>query len=130
LDLARDFIAYEDLIIELAKQIYKKEHPGRERVLRGFTEDFSLQLKSIGEGCTVIVLERPSEPGALLQSDCFTMARDLVNDLIQSVSVNNIIREFPASLLSYFDKFGQFLQEEEELELAIPDRRSAVSMSS
>ncbi len=127
LDLARDFIAYEDLIIELAKHFYKKEHHGREKVLRGFSEGFSLQLKSIGEGSTVISLERPLEPETMLNEDYFTMARDLVNELIQGVSNSkSILTKFPASLLSYFDKFGQSILEEEELELSIPDKSSAV----
>ena len=58
LQLARDFIAYEDLIVELAKHLYIKENCQRKRVPRGFTENFSLQLKSVTEGSTVISLER------------------------------------------------------------------------
>ena len=127
LDLARDFIAYEDLIVELAKHLYRKEYPSRERVLRGFTEGFSLQLKSISEGSTVIALERPSVPDLFLNTDYFTVARDLVNDLIQGVSSSqSILKDFPAHLLSYFDKFGQSILEEEELELSVPDKPSAV----
>lgn len=126
LQLARDFIAYEDLIVELAKHIYKKEHPGRERILRGFTERFSLQLKSIGEGSTVIALERRSEPDILLNTDYFTMARDQINDLIQGITASqDILKGFPANLLGYFDKFGQSIREDEELELSIPNRQSA-----
>jgi hypothetical protein len=127
LQLARDFIAYEDLIVELAKHIYKKDYPDRERVLRGFTEGFSLQLKSIGEGSTVIVLERQSDPGILLNTDYFTMARDLVNELIQGVETSqNILKDFPGHLLSYFNKFGQSIRDDEELELSAPSKTAVI----
>ncbi|UUE99042.1 hypothetical protein NDY24_04165 [Xanthomonas hortorum pv. pelargonii] len=45
-DVARDLAAYERLIVELAKHLYLQEHPGRQRVPKGFEAGFRLDIET------------------------------------------------------------------------------------
>jgi hypothetical protein len=47
-EVAEDFAAYEEFIIELAKHLWLQEHPGRQRVPWGFEKSFNLHLEGIG----------------------------------------------------------------------------------
>ena len=51
LEVARDLAAYETLVVELAKHLYLKDHPERQRVPKGFAADFHLHLERVDAGC-------------------------------------------------------------------------------
>lgn len=82
-----DLTAYRDLVLEVARALFFRENPGRQRVPRGFDESFELVLRTIGEGSAVAPLERRQKaqtgpPLQLLKSratDCYEQARDVVN---------------------------------------------------
>jgi len=46
-------MAYEELIVALAKHLYREKHPERKRVVRGFAEGFHLHLYKTEEGSTI-----------------------------------------------------------------------------
>jgi hypothetical protein len=47
--LLEDFTALEELVFDLAKQIYLKENSNRKRVPKGFTDDIRIDISDIGE---------------------------------------------------------------------------------
>ena len=51
-EVARDLAAYEALVIDLAKHLYKLENPKRERAPKGFAANFRLDIQEIGDGST------------------------------------------------------------------------------
>jgi hypothetical protein len=127
LEVARDLVALEELLVELSRSLYLAEHPDRKRVPRGFLENFSLGISGIGEGSAVVAVERlPLAQMPLSEEmDYFSKARDLLIDTIATIAESGtLLAQFPTSLLTYFDRFGKSLREDEAIELphATPGR--------
>jgi hypothetical protein len=121
-DVARDLAAYEELVIELAKHLWLTEHPGRERVPRGFEKAFNLHLEGMIEDGSAKPLLSCVVAGALaLQgggNDYFGQARDLIADCISASAAGKALPDkFPKDLLDYFNVFGRSLREGEAMEL-------------
>ena len=121
-DVARDLAAYERLIVELAKHLYLQEHPGRQRVPKGFEAGFRLDIERIDEGSTKPMLALVMAGALALQGgerDYFERARDLVAECI-AAPVTALPEAFPKELLGYFNQFGRSLRADEALELPLP----------
>jgi hypothetical protein len=127
-DVARDLAAYEALIIDLAKHLYMKSHPDRQRVPKGFASSFRLDIERIDEGSTKPMLALVLAGALALtggEQDYFVQARDLVADCIAAPE-NALPANFPKDLLAHFNQLGRSLREDEALELPLRDRtRSA-----
>ena len=143
-DVARDLAAYEELVIELAKHLWLADHPGRERVPKGFEKEFSLHLEGmVGEGSAKPLLAWVAAGALALgpaHKSYFEQARDLVAECV-SASANNqpLPSKFPKSLLDYFNVFGRSLRDGEAVDLPLPgnatpavldpDRRKALVLA-
>ena len=53
-EVLRDFAAFEELLIEVAKREYLADHPDRLRIPKGFTKGVELRLASIEEGSAIL----------------------------------------------------------------------------
>ena len=117
LDVARDLVAYEELVLALAKHLYREKHPERQRVVRGFAEGFHLHLTKTEEGSTIpkMVLAPAAALLSLLPIE-IPEARDLINKVIASETTDALPAEFPKELYPYFDRVGRSLQEGEAIE--------------
>lgn len=121
-DVARDLAAYEELIIDLAKHLWLAEHPGRERVPRGFEKGFSLHLEGMIEDGSAKPLLSWVVAGALAlpggNGGYFEQARDLIAECVSASAAGQALpAKFPKELLDHFNDFGRSLREGESLEL-------------
>lgn len=121
-DVARDLAAYEELVIDLAKQLWLAEHPGRERVPRGFEKGFSLHLEGMIEDGSAKPLLSWVVAGVLAlqggNGGYFEQARDLIADCVSASAAGQPLPvKFPKELLDHFNVFGRSLREGESLEL-------------
>lgn len=121
-EVLKDWVAFEGLIVEAARWLYLEENPGRKRTPRGFAQSFSLGLSQIESGSAVAVLERP-EQGSVLHfddvQDWFDKARDRVIATIAAVGAGKPLDGLlPKSLLGYFDQFGRSLRDDESIEFS------------
>lgn len=127
LDVARDLIAYEELVIELAKRIYLRENPSRKRVPKGFEAGFHLHLERVDDGSARPLLALVLA-GALSLSGgsptCFEKSRDLIAETIAAPD-NDLPKAFPKELLDYFNRVGRSLQTGEKMELLKTDGEEA-----
>lgn len=121
LELFKDFSALEDLVIELAKYSYKQENQSRQRLPRGFTKNISLKLSSVGEGSAVpkIELDIQNQDNVDNYKKYFDNSKEMI---LKGISVANnvdgkISQYIPEEYLSYFDKIGRSLRDDEALEL-------------
>jgi hypothetical protein len=120
-DVARDLVAYEGLLIELAKSLYICEHPERQRVYKGFS-DVQLAIVSVDEGSAMPVLAlMPTSalPLPMLfekENPYFPQARDLIAECVAAQDTA-LPANFPKELLSHFNQFGRSLRAGEALEL-------------
>jgi hypothetical protein len=115
LELLEDFTAFEELLVELAKWLYFKDHPGRQRVPRGFTKGISLKLAAIEEGSSVpkIILVTSTLTGLFpsISQDYLTRAKENILKSIDAASNNaNITDYIPENLLVYFNRIGKRLK--------------------
>lgn len=118
-DVVRDLAAYETLVIELAKHLYLREHPDRQRVPKGFSADFQLHLEKVDQGSAMPLLS-VVVTGVLGLSggdnSYFERARDLITDCVAAPD-GQLPDAFPRELLSHFNQVGRSLRDDERLEL-------------
>jgi hypothetical protein len=143
-EVARDLAAYEELVVELAKHLYLKEHQDRQRVPKGFEKNFSLHLQQIEPGSARPVLAWVAAGALALQGGdggYFEQARDLIAECVSASAANHPLPDkFPKQFLDFFNVFGRSLREGESLELPravaaatpamlTPERRKALVLA-
>lgn len=121
-ELLSDFAALEELIIELAKQKYLEAHPDRQRVPRGFSDGISLNLATINEGSIIpgFVLTSILTASSLFAASeptltYFEQAKETVIHCISNAE-NNLGIELAPRFISYFNRIGKNLLEDEAIE--------------
>lgn len=121
LEVLKDWIAFEALINDAARFLYKQENPERRRSPRGFDKGFSLHISQVTDGSAVLELDQFNIPGTLLPDEhavWFVRARDFVLDAIAAIAAGaDVAGALPQHLVSYFDRFGRSLRDDEHIEL-------------
>src|ERR1022692_771607 len=114
-----ELVAYHELVVGVAKEVFRNSHPERHRLPRGFTDRLQLSLQTVEQGSAIPVLERVREPGAMLAvTDEFTRARDMIEDAVAAIAGGRTLPpSFPTDALVLFNRFGQTLRPDEAIEL-------------
>lgn len=130
-DALTELPRFERLILDVAKQLWRRENPGRERVPRGFTDGFKMRLTGIQSGSVVPVLttEDSLEEGLFEFEEGQSYLDRAVfafEELLRSTSESNRIPEdFPREALTHFGRFGSTLRDDELIEFSSPDSEVA-----
>lgn len=121
-EVLTELVAYRDLVAEVARHLFLSDHPARQRVPKGFTESFSLRIRRIEEGSAAPVLERVPPEGTLVATpDAFDSARDLICEAVAAAADGGPTPgAFPREAVVHFNRFGQSLRDEEDIELRAP----------
>jgi hypothetical protein len=125
LEVLRDFTALEEMLIAVAKWEYLEDFPERTRVLRNFSQGLELHLAQVEDGSAIaaIVLAFstlfPSH-----NATYFERARAQIVEAIASAEQGQR-PSLPPALLSYFDKVGRGLRDDESMTFARADGTSA-----
>lgn len=130
LSVLPDLTAYRDLVLEVARALFFRENPGRQRVPKGFEDGFELLLRGIGDGSAVVPLERRQKAGPAQLSlvprkpDVFEQSRDIVNQTIDAISNGQAApASFPIEAVGCFNNFGRTLRPDESIEILGPGRQ-------
>ena len=133
LEVMKDLAVLEDLIVEVAKLEFFKDYPRRRRSPRGFTEGITLKLAGVEGGSAVPLIElcRDLETPTLIElyrdletpipenRRYFERARDTVIRAIAAAEhggdVTNVL---PEKMLTYFDRIGRSLKNDEKMAFA------------
>ncbi len=123
-NILEDFTALEDLLIEVAKGIYLSENRNRKRVPKGFSDGVYLKLVNIEEGSSIAkfaiasaISLNPSLPLENLNNfTYFEKAKDKIVSIVESVNNGNAPLEHDYRLLSYFNKIGKNLLDDESID--------------
>jgi len=120
LEFLKDLAVLEEMIAEVAKSEFLKDHPDRQRSPRGFTEGIELKLTGIEDGCAIPVISLVLAATTLFPSDnqsYFERAREAVVSAIGAAEQNQPITDhLPEKTLSYFDRMGRSLRDGEAIE--------------
>lgn len=119
-DATQELIAYKRLILECAKELWRRRNPGRVRLPRGFEEAFSLVFSEIREGSAGVPLKRrlEREEGqlALPAEDEFAEAARLIDQAIDAAGAAAALpTEFPRNVIPLFRDLGKSLTANESL---------------
>ncbi|WP_328985844.1 OB-fold nucleic acid binding domain-containing protein [Thiorhodovibrio winogradskyi] len=126
LEVLKDFSALEEMIVAVAKWQYLQTHQDRERVPRGFSGSIQLALTAIEEGSTIPVIALSMSPGSHASNlQYFERARDLIINTMFAMQQQSPCA-IPTKLLSYFDRFGRSLKEEECIEFTASNGQTVV----
>lgn len=126
-----EFAAYRELVVAVAKEIFRERHPQRQRVPKGFAESFQLSIKEVEDGSAIPVLLRNVVAVLALfgehDQDEFDEARDRISQAVEDVnSGKGLPQGFPRHALRYFGTFGRTLNADETMELVRPGEDAGV----
>jgi hypothetical protein len=117
LEFLADFTVLGEMILEVARWKYFTANSERKRLPRGFNDGLSLKLTAIEEGSAILGITLffaslfPTNA-----AQCILDARDAILGAISAAERNEPVEDFlPPGLLSYFDRFGRNLAEEESI---------------
>lgn len=117
-DCVQELIAYRNIILECAKELWKRKHPDRVRLPKGFEDEFRLQFDRIIPGSAIVPLKRvvPVDQAALDWGnlDEFDEAAELVDAAISAANDDKLLPEtLPANVVLLFKEFGKTLRDGE-----------------
>ena len=119
-DCVQELIAYRNIILECAKELWRRNHPGRVRLPKGFEDGFRLQFDRIDPGSAIVPLCRvvPTDQAELDWGNLneFDEAAELVDAAISAANDDKLLPEaLPASVVLLFKEFGKTLRDDEVL---------------
>lgn len=123
LDILPELQVYKTLLVETAKEEWKRRNPGRERLPRGFEENIRVGFREIIEGSCTIPVERLVD----VEDELFEQAyvEDEVDEAVRIIDATLIsAREdrpfpdrLPARIIPLFEDWGKTLAPDEGIEL-------------
>jgi hypothetical protein len=116
IDVLPELIAYKGILVDTAKELWRRSHPDRERLPKRFEESIAVKFYRIEKGSTAIPLLRELPEGQLpnLIEDEFDEAAALIEASIEAASADRPLPEnFPKSVIPLFGNLGKTLAPDE-----------------
>jgi hypothetical protein len=114
LDAVTELARYERLLVQVARGLWKKSNPNRQRAPKRFDEGLRLRLVGVERGCVVPVLQprHPSEVGTLFKPETWIdMSQEVIAATIAAVvDGSRIPQDFPSHAIPTLVQFGSSLQ--------------------
>jgi hypothetical protein len=136
IEATQELIAYKKLVLDCAKELWRRRNPGRSRLPRRFEEGFSLAFSELKDSSAIVPLmrriEREDDELSLPVDDEFVQAARLVEDAIDSVGKGEPLPiDLPRNVIPLFRLFGKSLKADESLFVrsAGRDREAAYTAS-
>ena len=127
-DCVGELAAYKRLVMECAKELWRREHPDYERLPKGFEDRLTLRFTEVTPGSAVVPLRRVviQEQPALDFDDEFDRAAALIDDAIMAADGDQLMpASLPRNVIPLFRDFGRSLFDSETL--FVQSRHRAVS---
>ena len=110
-DLLEDFAVLQDLIFDIAKDIYLEQNPERQRVPKGFTDDVYLKLVDVDPGSAIakfILASTICLSSGLFPKNIeyFEQAKDKLIHFVEQSEKKEITPEFKDKYKFYFNRFS------------------------
>ena len=117
-ECTQELLAYRDLVLECAKELWRRGHPERPRLPKKFEAGFRLEFDHVGSGSTVIPLRRARDElqAPLELDDEFDDAAMLIDAAIIAAGNDDLLPErLPSNVIPLFRTFGRTLAADEVL---------------
>ncbi|WP_028986468.1 hypothetical protein [Thermicanus aegyptius] len=126
-----DLSVLGEMIIEVAKYEFLKDHPNRQRIPKGFTDEVMVNLSNLEKGSVISAISIEARDNLLvppLAMDYYKKAIDSIVDAIYAANEDERITNYlPPELLIYFDRFGRTLREDEAIEFPMQKEQNKVA---
>lgn len=122
-EVAVELSAYRELVLDVARSLWLQENRERQRLPRGFDQDFQLRLAGLSKGSTVATLCRNTPQGKQFgfNGDVYSRAMTLVEACVRAADTGGALpAHFPRSALTRFRRWGASLGSDECIELRSP----------
>lgn len=131
-DCVGELIAYKKLVLECAKELWRRDNPDRERLAKGFEERFTLQFSEITEGSAAVPLYRMETREQtkldIGQPDEFDQAAELIDEAVHAADKGELLpATLPKNVIPLFRDFGKSLRDDETLFLQARHRDVAAA---
>lgn len=114
--------AYRELVIEIAKAIWREDHSDHSRLPRGFAESFDLGLGGISHGSKIAELPRVIDQQGQLPisfaDDYFSQGQELLSDVGLVNDVRQKIPTLPDPALRQLEKLKKSIRSSEDLRIS------------
>ena len=119
-ECTRELIVYRNIVLECAKELWKRKNPERERLPRKFEDGFRVQFDEVSDGSATIPLRRvkPTDQAELDWGnlDEFDEAAQLVDAAIVAANSDQLLPSaLPSNVIPLFREFGKTLGVDEVL---------------
>lgn len=131
LDVLPDLLAYKTLLVETAKELWRRKNPERERLPKNFEDSLSLKFYEVRAGSAAIPLIREIETENqlfLLDStpDELDEAVELIAETVDAAAQDKKLPEsLPKNVIPLFESYGKTLREDEWIEQLSAKRSSS-----
>lgn len=88
LDAMGELANYQRLIFEVAKDLWRRDHPGKKSVPRHFENQFRLGLKVVQDGSARPIAVRPRQMDIPGQPDLLTASKEFINKAFEQIVLN------------------------------------------
>jgi len=136
LEVLKDLAVLEEMVIEVAKSLYREQGDGRKRTPRGFLDGLELKLTGVEKGSAIpqiSLLNRTGDlPGVQTEGQTYLeQAREAIIRVIETAQsgVTAGLAGFPERCLVYFDRLGRSLQDGEEIVFGTPSANNTARLT-
>ncbi|MBE7420747.1 MAG: hypothetical protein HS128_23890 [Ideonella sp.] len=117
-ECTQELLAYRTLVLECAKELWRRKNPDRVRLPKRFEDGFRLQFDRVIPGSAALPLRRVREvvQGELDFDDDFDEAAALIDQAITAADRDDLLPDaLPANVVPLFRDFGGTLRADETL---------------
>lgn len=129
LDVLNELLQYKKILIETAKELWRKNNPDRERIPKGFENSIRIKFYELCEGSTAVPLYRePEEQVSQMTFDFFPedeleQAVEMLENSIELTQEDKPLPDdFPRNIIQLFENLGKSLGEKDSIQLKAPKR--------
>ena len=119
-DTLPDLFRYKTLLVDVAKELWRRNHPDRKNLPKNFEDSLNLKFFEVQNNCATIPLVRElshDDRENLFVEDELDDAVVLVADTIEAAGLDHPLPEaFPKHLLAQLQDYGKCLREDEWIE--------------
>ncbi len=117
-ECTQELLAYRTLVLECAKELWRRNHPDRVYLPRRFEDGFRLEFDRVVPGSAALPLRRVRDTaqGELDFEDEFDEAAALIDAAITAAGRDDLLPDaLPANVVPLFGRFGTTLRPDETL---------------
>ena len=134
LDVTPDLHRYKTLLVEVAKELWRRNHSDRKNLPKHFEDSLSMKFYEVRPNCATVPLERvltTDDREQFWDDDELDDAVNLVAETIEAAGKDQTLPEqFPKNLLKLFQDYGKTLCDDEWIELRPAKRESGIRYDS